>query len=234
MRIIILGDSLPLHRPEEDIHLEDTYGHILKKELAPDHHVFIISKRANDSSLQSKPENLLYDMKQFEPGIVILQLGIVDSAPRLFSRPVQQIISNLPHSLRDFIIGFFSKRRRFFTKKFPKVYVDILEFENNMKRILGEIKEIGAEPIIVSIAKPPVNVASKSHNFIENVKSYNRILSKLAKEGQHFYVDFYGMVDENPELMCFDGIHISIPGNKALANELSEVIRKIIVEKPPA
>lgn len=227
MRIIILGDSLPLHRPSEGIDFSDTYGNLLRERVGPEDYVFIIGKRRNDSSIQADPERMLYDMEQFEPSVVLVQIGIVDSAPRLFSKPVHQIISNLPHRLRDLIIGFFSKRRKFFTKRFPKVYVSIADYESNMQKILDNIIKVGAVPMIINIAKPPAAVASKSHSFINNVKKYNEVLGRLAERNDCRLVDFYKMVDENPDNMCPDGIHISIEGNKKLADELLTVINDI-------
>ena len=224
-RILILGDSLPLHRPDEGVQYEQTYGQILKDKLEPKgYSVFVMGKRRNDTTIQSMEENLIYDMSQFKPGVVILHFGIVHCAPRLFSRNEYQLVNGLPGTIKNAIVSTASKRRRFLTKRFPKVYVTQEKFEKNMDIIIKEIISIGAIPLIINIARPPEDVRRRSHNFLENVNAYNKVLSKLAAQHGLKIVDFFSATEKHPEYLVSDGIHVSKPGNIVLADMLAEAL----------
>lgn len=226
MRIVIIGDSLAMARETEKILLEDTYGYLLKIFLETKSHtdVFIMARRSNDTSIQSADDHLLYDIKQFLPDIVIIQIGIVDCAPRIFGKIERNIIAHLPASFSAKVINFCSKRRLFLTKYFPKVYVNIKDFETNMRKILDAIKEIKAIPMIVNIAKPGPEILSRSYNSLQNVTDYNEVHHRLCAEYNAEYVDAFNITENDKHCLLNDGMHFSKYGHKKLADILFERI----------
>lgn len=228
MNIIIIGDSLSMQRLKDNTKYEDTYGYLVKTSLDPKerNHVYILSKRANDSLTQSKPDNLLYNIKQFDPDIVIIHLGIVDCAPRLFTKNQQYIISILPEKLRSSIIAFISKRRLFFTKHFPKVYVKKGDFERHMQIIIDFIIANDAKPIIINVAKPDKRLISRSYNILQNVKDYNMVLLKLAEKNKCPLIDNYKMAEGIPGYLISGEVHLTKLGHKLLADEILKFIIK--------
>jgi len=197
-KIIILGDSLAMQRPTEGVVYKQTYGYLVKNyfESYGNYFVIIMAKRANDTNIQSRSDRTLYDIKQFEPDIVIIHLGIVDCAPRIFTKIEREIVGVLPQLLNNKIINFFSKRRLFFTKYFPKKYVNVKSFEKNVQKILNVIHNLQAIPIIVNIAKPPKSVSRRSYNFLHNIEIYNNILLKLSKTNNCRLINFYKIVEK--------------------------------------
>ncbi len=230
-KIIILGDSLAMQRTIEGIAYEQTYGYLLKKYFESyysNYFVIIMAKRANDTMRQSMSDSILYDIKQFKPDIVIIHLGIVDCAPRIFSKIERGIISLLPEYLSYRIINFYSKRRLFFTKYLPKKYVNIKNYEKNMQKILNIIIENKAIPIIINISNPPEKIAYRSYNFLNNVRKYNNILLNLSKNYNCKLINFNKIVEKNPNYLLSDGIHISKKGNQKLANEIIDCVNEIV------
>lgn len=230
-KILVIGDSLPILRVDDNIPYEDTYGYLVKKHIeATNSSIYIIAKSANISETQSRPHNIIYDIKQFEPDIVITSIGTSDCLPRLFTRMERILIGCLPPMLTELIISFFSKKRSFYTKYFPLVYVKLHDYEKNMQEIINEIKKIGAKPIIINIAKPPDETISRSHNIMQNVSSYNKVLFKLAEKNDCQIIDFYSQSKEHPEYFISDGIHLSKSGNQVMAKMIIESLDKITIK----
>ncbi len=224
-RIVLIGDSLLMHRPLECINYEDTYGYLVKKSLGKDYDVIIRTRRANDTNMQSDIDHLVYDIKQFEPDLVFLHLGIVDCAPRLFNRLEKIFVKHcLPPFLNKRVVKFFSKRRYFFTKNFPKSYTKINDFEKNIQKIIDCIKSVGAEPIIINIAKTNPKKAARSYHFMESIQNYNGVLSKISEKNNCKIIDMYSITKENPDSLIIDGIHLSKKGSRTLSNKIVEMV----------
>lgn len=98
-RIVLFTDSLALPRVAPEItYYEDTYPYLLKKEFE----VFQFSK--GGGLMGDFIEQSSY-YKQYRPDIIILQIGIVDCAPRAFSK-VEEILfcsNRLFYSIRRFL-----------------------------------------------------------------------------------------------------------------------------------
>ena len=86
MKIInIIGDSLSMLREENNVLFKDTYGFILAKSLANKFHVVNNSKRANTVKNQCITQYFYDELVFLKANYTIIQLGIVDCAPRLIS-----------------------------------------------------------------------------------------------------------------------------------------------------
>jgi len=74
-RLVLLGDSLGMHRRDDGVEYDDTYPALLSKMLS-DFEVISKHRRANDSQLQvSFLEDELISLR---PAVVVIHLGIVD------------------------------------------------------------------------------------------------------------------------------------------------------------
>ncbi|MHA1729856.1 MAG: SGNH/GDSL hydrolase family protein [Promethearchaeota archaeon] len=228
-RIIILGDSMTYEKSHLNS-FEENYNFFLKKYLRTNgnHDVFLLARAANHCKYQSKKLKILYDLKQFNPDIVIIHLGFPAAAPRLFTESQQFYFQAIPFYLRKSIINFLSQKRYFFTRKFPKVYVPLLEFKYYYQKLLREIKKIGAFPIIINIMKPNQGLIKRSYNIQENIKKYNNILSILSRKNKCPLIDVYKMVEKNPELRWKDGIHLTALGHQQLTRALIKIIDPLL------
>ena len=131
-RIVVLGNSLPIPRPEDGVGYHDTYPYIL---TSMGFEVINKSKRINDIEIQSIETNLLDDVDAFQPNYLIMHFGIVDCSPRLFTKNNRKLLGILPNIITNNIIIFFSKYRYAITR-FRKIIVRVKKNNKNIKNII--------------------------------------------------------------------------------------------------
>lgn len=215
-RIVILGDSLGMPRP--GVQLEQTYPYLLQQSLAG-FEIYAKHRRANDSKLQASLLGIQDDIEYMSADIVVIHLGIVDCAPRLFSRAQQNLLHKLKF-INRYIIAFMSKHRHFFTKIFPKVYVKISQYEQNMLLLIKAGKKSAQRVIVVNIANTSAENNHKSYGFERNIKAYNTVLNRLVASAGIELLDINKLSDKT--MLHNDGIHFNIAGNALLAKQLKQ------------
>ena len=221
-RVIIIGDSLAM--PREGVPYESTYSGVLSKNM-PDLEVINRAKRGNDAKKQSGIQSLFDDFEVFLPSVVIMQLGIVDCAPRVFGKKAGYIVSLLPNFIRSKLIAFFSEHRLFFTKHFPKTYVSKEQFKLGIERLLEMFSRQNTQVICISIAATTDSNNQKSFSFDKNISAYNAVQKELCEKYGFEYLDFYS-VSKFTDYLLEDGIHINIKGHDYLANRLMCLLAK--------
>ncbi len=226
-RLVILSDSLSMPRPDESLLYEETYPYLLQQELGNNVEVINRGKRANTIQEQSLDQCVYDDIIFFYPKYVVIQLGIVDCAPRLFSKRFgKYVIGNIkPLFLREFVIKQFSKRRIFFTKHFPRQYVPISKFSYWYDYLLNVVKEFGSTPILVNIARTSPENDRRSYGFIQHINKYNKIIEEAAHRYNAILIDMYA-VSETSDVLLDDGIHYNKLGSKILAKEIAIAIKR--------
>lgn len=227
LRIVIVSDSLAMPRKPE-ICFEDTYGYLVGKILRNHFkgcEVFSSSRRSNNIANYSDETTLDDDIFLYEPDIVVIQLGIVECAPRLFSPRQKKILRRIkPAALRDKIISIFSKRRRFFTEYFPKTDVPLETFSHLYDELVVKILEKGINVILVNIANTNEENKARSHNYAKNIDAYNAVIKNLASKHGLRLVDSFALSNELPRYTLPDGVHLSVEGNRLLAEKISKAI----------
>jgi len=217
-RIVILGDSLGLPRPK--LKYEMTYPVILQNLIEKEFEVISRHRGLNDSEMQTISK--WADIKCFEPNILVIHLGIVDYAPRLFSRSQELFLRRHPSFLTEKIISFKSRNRLFFTKYFPKVYVKPKKYEENIVNLIEYALEQNIKKIIlINIVKVSEQNKLKSYNFENNITTYNDTLSQVSKDYNIPLIDMYNVEEK---ILLNDGIHLNKHGNEILASKLNDII----------
>lgn len=213
-RIVILGDSLSMPRRQEGLTYQDTYPYLLEQS---GYDVINRSKRANDTFKQNESLNLSDDISDFEADIIVIHLGIVDCAPRIFTKKESKILSILPLKIRKIIITLFSKYRKQITRFRNISYVTAEDFEINLTSI---VEHIGIEKKIVLIKILDTNNLNKrkSFNFDKNIEIYNKVIEKVALQYRCTLIDPNLLNCKNKLLP--DGIHITPKLHLCLTNEI--------------
>lgn len=191
-RVVILGDSLAMPRPDEGVGYEDTYSYLIFKDISKWGWVGEVinrSKRANDTQYQAHFQNIADDILLLQPTHTIIHLGICDCAPRLFKKLEQKILNKIPMKIRDKIISFFSKRRKLVTKFRQITYVDIKSFEKNLLHIINNAKSVNSKIVLIGIKDTSKENIEKSYKFKEKIDSYNEIIKKIALANQIEIID---------------------------------------------
>lgn len=217
-KVVILGDSLGM--PREELLFEETYPYLLQHRFLKNYQIISQHKRANDTKRQLVE---LYDVELYKPNIVILHLGIVDCAPRLFYRKEKILFSYINKIVP--IIKIMSKHRFFLTKYLPKVYVNEREYEKNILKIIYFLEEKNIKIILVGIATTNLKHREKSFSYDENINNYNSILEKIVEDKKK--IDFIDMYQYGEDILLEDGHHLNAKGSKILATKISQIIKDI-------
>ncbi len=222
-RLVVLGDSLSMPRIECLVSYEDTFAYKISENMT-DWEIICRAVRANDTKKQSSKQSIYDDLIVFAPDVVILQLGIVDCAPRLFGKKQAFVLSILPKRVKSALVGFFAKHRLFFTKYLPKVYVNKRDFKQNLNVLFGEISNLNSKVICISIASTSKKNKCRSHGFDENINIYNDALKSKCSEFDYYFFDFY-TATSNGDFLLDDGIHIDAAGHAYLAKKILYLLR---------
>jgi hypothetical protein len=155
---------------------------------------------------------------------VVLQVGIVDCMPRLFSKFEKEVLSWLPARLSNYIINNRGKRRAKILgrQRNPMTAVSKEEFAENLRYfrlLIEENTKILFIPIITNSEKMEV----KSPGHIGLVNDYNQIARNT--EGIVFIGSIIEKSQVDPEIFFHeDGYHLSCFGNKEIALAINEAV----------
>lgn len=228
--ITIVGDSLSISGDIKHFSYKDTYAFKLQSLLNPArYHVVLRSRIRNTVVTESFKENLYNDILYSDSKYVILHLGIVDCAPRLFSMTGEKILhvctmSPVLKSPAGLLIKFKSRYRRFFTKYFPKTYVSKEKFEGTYKFILQQIRAVTKPKrvFIINIADTNEKNKTRFFGFEKNIREYNGILSNLVLENADLctLIDFFSLTKKYGNLLVKDGVHLTKRGHELLSRLL--------------
>lgn len=233
MKIAILADSLAL--PREDVGgdelLEVTYPYLLDQSLrrqfganAPI--IFERGMRRRTIEYVLDEWNELVELRR--PQIVIVHVGIVDCAPRVFLRREASFVANIRFArLRDRIFKFTHDHRRKIVQFRRKVYVPLPRFERLVRQVVEKAREMDVKSLVfINIIRPPDSVEERSPGFQSNVIAYNQVLQEQTKHDFVSLIDLNRLVHEDggSDALTVDGIHLNERGHVLLAQKLEDQI----------
>ncbi|WP_144281543.1 SGNH/GDSL hydrolase family protein [Chryseobacterium echinoideorum] len=190
-KILIFSDSLPLARefPETTL-FHETWPELLKKEGYLIHQVSIGAATSTDILTQVSYH------KTFQPDLIIIQVGIVDCAPRFATKFEMEILRKIPKMIGAKIIKNINNPK--WRAKRNISYVNIYQFRNNLKHISQSFPNTQ----LVFLTILPANdeyekllpgVKRKIELYNDAIKNYNHIdLSKVPLEAimsDHFHIN---------------------------------------------
>lgn len=225
-KILCIGDSLAL--PGHLNNYEDTWFYKLKRKF-PDYdfisffkrHItteILVSMGGGARGIDNKPDGA--DCLEFYmPNIVILQLGIVDCAPRLLFPMERKIISKLPNQISEHYISLIKKLRK---RNIRNTLVPIAKFKYNLIEYLNRCDISNVQKVLyVLIPIPDQKMVKKNPNVSDNVNSYNEIIRNLENE-----FDLLKTINSlDPEKYRYsiyeDGYHPNREGHNIIASSIS-------------
>ena len=228
-RVLIIGDSNCLPRREGKY--RHSWVSLLKQALAGDDIIVLADGSRTTEYLalnpRTRPDGKIdYDpssLEMFDPAIVILNLGIVDCAPRLFTRNESRVLGLLPTPLRKTAIATARWLR---SRTARRVYVHRGAFEHNVRQYLDRCSAVPVEKIIIiGIPSPDARCTRKNPGIRQAVADYNAILARLAA-GRPWavLVDPLHPEQEISELYTEDGYHLSTRGHVIVFEALARAL----------
>jgi lysophospholipase L1-like esterase len=235
LTIVILADSLALSRGKEagNVPYESTYPFLLEQALrarlvnqAP----HVIERGMRLRTIQNVL-NDWYEMVELRHAdVVIVHVGVVDCAPRIFLPLERKIVSVIrPVCLRESIVHFTAQHRRAIIQLRPnRVYVPLEKFRKGVETVAHYASNLRAL-ILINIITPLDDLEYRSPGFRRNVEAYNHVLQAQANGKNVFVVDLDNLVWQHadPAQLMVEGIHINEAGHRILAQELENCILKI-------
>lgn len=231
LRIVALADSLAMPRPPKNgnpgITWSETWPKRLEqrlRQMAPASEVINAGKRSRTATELEEREYVSF----VEPDVIVLQIGIVDCAPRVFSRREHQLLRFLPLGLRERLVRYRSRNRAFLTARDPlrKVYTKPRVFERAMRNFKTFIASRPHPPrvLVLPIIVHP-SLREKSAGYIQNADLYNGILKKIWDDS---YISPTELGIHDRSLFLEDGQHLAPEGNSAIADLLYQKIASLI------
>ena len=232
-KITIFGCSVALRiRPAEYIPNNNNYGIILENLLNKKYpqncnivQNFAFS-RATIFEIKEQLENYITTY----PDFFILNIGVPDASTREIPYWFAQILNKKKDSNIKTLFLFihakiFKKRNAFFVKlRRKQPWVSAKKFKANYIHILKSLnKETNAKIICLSINPANKRVESKIPGSSAKYKEYNKIIEKIAKKYNAYYISFDDLVSEKHYP---DGIHFNTKGHKIVAERLFKIITK--------
>lgn len=242
-RLLFIADSLGLPRPampSYDSHAvtyDQTYPHLLYLDLkkVEQRGQFQLEMILNAERARTMPKAADYwkgEGSLFLPTIVVVHIGIVDCAPRVFTPMEHYLVSKIkPIGLQKKILNFVSKHRRKRILARPKVYTTLNNFETAASRIAQSCAQAGIRLGFVSIAPTNEVLAYRSPGIVENIIKYNQVLQKVAYNWDASYIDLHAALSHrsSDEYLLGDGHHLDFQGHVILAELLSDWINSIVL-----
>lgn len=224
MKIIILGDSLALKRPWEGIDEKDTYAYKLTNQGV------IINKSRYANTTFKQLKRIKPDVSEVKADIFVIQVGIVDCCPRIFTYR-QQLFLSLLNIFFPKLVNFYtnkkSKNRYEKTRKRMIVYTTQNQYRNNIQKIIDAIllynkpKKI----FLVNIAYPSKSLKEKNYDVQNQIIQYNNILSGFQNELVSI-IDIYSFTKNNSDSLLGDE-HISTKGHDFIADTIKGSSEKL-------
>jgi hypothetical protein len=222
---------MPRVEGEDRVYSEETWPKILcRKLLGFDYALAEFSERARDTS-SLKNSQLFYEaIECCKPTSIIIQIGIVDCAPRIISKEEKRLFNRFffPRFIKDFIINKRKKNKQNILKKGPllKVYVNPVDFKNNIEVFIDKIRNHyrNSKIILLPILGDYEYLSTISFGYSENIKIYNDILAEISLKKNTEYLSELITHMNKSVFYTSDGYHLNPNGNNQIAEKVFEVI----------
>lgn len=229
MKILCVGDSLSL--PGHDNKYEDTWFYKLKREFTNFDFISFFKRHLTTDVLNTMGGGETFEgaypmgadcLEHYMPSVVIIQLGIVDCAPRLINENsfAWKIIRRCPKLIIEKYINNLKKKGR----DSSNVKVSEIQFRANLEKYLKRCVDSEVQKVIyIAIPVPGSEMKKKNQAIEENVIKYNTILDELANLYKFLHV-IKPLNPSNGENIYEDGYHPNPNGNELVFNEISKLI----------
>lgn len=231
-----MADSLAMAREgETNIAYEATYPYLLAQSLRRRFHSespMVIERGMRRRTIEYVLDEWYELVDLLKPAVVVVHVGIVDCAPRVFLRRERQFVAKLrPAFLRESILDGVHRHRRAIVRMRKKVYVPPERFSALVGQVIEKAKQSKVRSLVmVNIITPPAEMEERSPGFVENVGVYNKILKSRAEDGGVHLIDIDRMIKEagGVEQLTVDGIHINETAHAMLAKEIENHILSLV------
>jgi lysophospholipase L1-like esterase len=229
-KYLIVGDSLAMVRPRDNVLFLDLYATKLARER-PESLVVNGGVRANSSKGILSESYFDEYVSALPPDHVVVHLGIVDCTPRIF-HPLERLVLDLMgrtkigRRVSEKVISFRSQRRFSYTQKKSISLVPLSQFQANLRLFFASVRS--ANPAVqftfVNIAYPGAKMIERNFGMLDQIRRYNDVLEAEARAMDSKVVDLFSFSRLNPHVVLDDGYHINSEAHMYLYSELRKIL----------
>ncbi len=229
-KILCIADSLGL--PGHLNKYEDTWFYKLKQEFPNSDFIsffkrqlttdILVSIGGGEGGVDNWPKGGDC-LEAYKPDIVIIQLGIVDCAPRLLNKYDRVIIKILPKILRKPYIEIVKLIR---TRNINNTLVPFDIFKSNLDIYIKRAQELGVKIVFISISVPEKKMLEKNKEIISNVTRYNKYYSELENIYSFIKVTSPLIASDYDKNIYEDGYHPNVFGQNIIYNKLKDLLNE--------
>lgn len=219
---------------DECIYIHQTWTKLLINSFKNDDYTIAeFPARARDSDSLNSVTLFSEAIEFCNPSIVIVELGIVDCAPRIITKKEHALFNSqyFPKKLKEFIIKFRKTRKNKILRQgvLKKVYVNPSRFVKNFNYFINKTKSFNSNVkiIIIPILGYKPFLETKSNGYTSNINLYNDLLLEISKEQNcNLLIDLTSSISKE-ECFTSDGYHLSQYGHLLLSLEIKKIIGSI-------
>ena len=235
MKVVILADSLALPREEVggERCFEVCYPYLLHESLrdefgkdAP----LIIERGMRLRTVEAVLTDWHEQVELRNADVVVVHVGVVDCAPRVFLRRENNFLANRPKWMRDPILKFVHEHRPWIIQHRPRVYVPLARFQRHVEEVTQLARTSKVQLLVyINIVEPPDATEQRSPGFQQNVRLYNDVLARQASESMVRYVDVDKLIkaEGGSDILTIDGVHRNERAHQLLASRLTHEISSL-------
>lgn len=225
-RILVITDSISIPRP--GIPYEDTWIYHFKNVFPGCDIIDRPMRGATTSRLVTEGGGGADLLEFYTPGIVIIQLGLEECAPRLFKKTGFEhffMHKLLPKRFLHRYISYIKKRR---VRSPECTEIAHAVTENNIRTYIERSRKHGAKIVYCKIHRACDYYLSKSPFVQQNISRFNKMLDDFAAEYDNVILadpvkDFHDI-----NRLCIDELHVNAEGHMLYFREISGIISNIL------
>jgi lysophospholipase L1-like esterase len=230
LRIVAAADSLALPRPAPDnISWEQVWPTLLEERLC---RAGLDSRVLNHGQRARTLPDLLATYEDvvacWNPGLVVLQIGIVDCAPRLFSRREHKFLNEVIYwRLAKPLIRLASRNRRAIITLRPWVrYTPHHRFRKALGQLGRRVQGIADRVFVLPILPSFESHVRRSPGYNESVARYNQSWKEWCEACRCRFIPVEELLAGRDvrDLLLDDGHHLSVQGHAQCAEILGGLI----------
>jgi lysophospholipase L1-like esterase len=165
----------------------------------------------------------------WDADVLILQVGIVDCAPRVFGPRQHALLSSrlVPGFVRDLIIRTASRYRRQIIELRPRVrYTQPGAFERALAELGTRLSDRVSRVLVIPVLGPTDDHEKRSPGCRASVALCNDTWRRWCVSEQRTYLEYSDAFGESSleDVVAGDGYHLSPAGNQKLAESLVAIL----------
>lgn len=225
-RILIITDSISIPRP--GIPYEDTWIYHFKKEFQECDIIDRPMRGATTARLVTEGGGGADLLEFYNPGIVIIQMGLAEIAPRLFKKTgfEHYFMHNiLPARFIQRYISFIKKRR---VRRPDCTDIEPAITEYNIRNFIERCGRCGTKLVYCKLNRAGDYYLGKSPFVQHNISRFNNMLERLADEYSHVTLAHPVSDKHDINSLCIDELHVNAGGHMLYYREISGIVKRLL------